>query len=95
MIRGRTFEEKWRIVTLALVAGAGVVATLLLVGLILVVWLGKWSEAVEVLRINMLATTAIGVTTLMGASMVGLLIAGPLAKLSAKFGDNEVSAEGD
>lgn len=95
MIKGKTFEEKWKIAALALVAGAGIVATILLTFLIFIVWLGNWTEAVEVLRVNMLATTAIGMCVLMGASMVGLLIAGPLARLSGKFGDSELTVEGD
>ena len=95
MIRGTTFEEKWKVLALVLVAGAGIVATVLFTALILIVWKGGWSEAVEAARLDMLATSAIAMAMLMGASMVGLLIAGPLARLSGKFGDNELTVEGD
>ena len=95
MIKGKTFGEKWKVTALALVAGAGIVATVLLAALICIIWLGTWTEAVEVLRVNMLASTAIGMCILMGASMIGLLIAGPLSRLSGKFGENELSVEGD
>ena len=95
MIAGRTFAEKWKVAALTMVAGAGIVATIILATIIGIIWKGHWSEAVELLRVNTLAQIALGMVGLMGASMVGLLIAGPLAKLSAKFGNNEVSAEGD
>ena len=95
MIKGKTFEEKWKVAALALVAGAGIVATVLLTALVFIVWKGSWTEAVEAARLNMLATSAIGMTVLMGMSMVGLLIAGPLARLSGKWGDSELTVEGD
>ena len=54
MIKGASFTEKWKVMALALVAGAGIVATALLTFLIFIVWLGDWSEAVEVLEDHLL-----------------------------------------
>ena len=91
----KTFAQQWRLAMMGLTAGAGIVATLLFVGIICIIWLGEWTAAVEGLRVDVLAKGAIGMAALMGASMVGILIAGPLSKVSAKFGQAEVSAEGD
>ena len=95
MIEGKTFAEKWKVVALTMVAGAGIVATIILATIVGIIWKGQWSEAVELLRVNTLAQIALGMVGLMGASMVGLLIAGPLARVSAKFGGGEFNAEGD
>lgn len=78
-----------------LTAGAGMVATLLFICIICIIWLGDWSAAVEAHRVSVLAQGAIAMAALMGASMVGILIAGPLSKVTAKLGGAEVSAEGD
>lgn len=95
MISDKSFSRRWRIATLALVAGAGIVATALLIGIVLIVWKGDWTAAVEALRMNILATGLLAMAGLMGLSLIGLLVAGPLSKISGKVGGNELSVEGD
>lgn len=97
LLKPENFAQRWRAWMILLIAGAGVIATTLATGIVLIIWLGNWSEAVETARITLLARVAIGALCLMGMSMIGLLIAGPLSKISGKYssGSGEFSLEGD
>lgn len=96
MILGATtFAEKWRAAMIVLVAGAGMVATALFIMIILITWLAKWSPEVEKARLDILGTGAVAMAILMGFAMIGILVAGPLARIKAKIGDNLIDVEGD
>ena len=90
-----TFSQRWKVATVALIAGAGMVATAILGWLVWIVWKGTWSVAVEALRIDVMGKIAVGMIVLMAMTMMGLLVAGPLSRISGKLGQAEMSAEGD
>ena len=94
-LKPHSFRERWHIATLAVVAGAGFVATAAFAAIILIIWKGGWSPAVEALRINSLATAALCMAGLMAAAMVGILIAGPLGRAKGQIGPVSFEAEGD
>lgn len=79
----------------ALVGGAGMIATGLFAWIIFIAWRGGWSPAVEAARVELLARAALAMAGLMGASMIGLLLAGPLARIKATIAGNEIDVEGD
>lgn len=86
----------WKsVLPLILITGAGMVSTAILIGLIYIVWLGGWSPAVEAARLNILGTISTGCLIMIGGTMIGLLLAGPVSKIQAKIGDNEISLDQD
>lgn len=80
---------------IALILGAGIMSTILFVGLVLVLWRGGWAAVTQPLVIDFLGKGLLAMAGLMGAAMLGLLLAGPLARLKIGNSTCDVEIEGD
>lgn len=93
----KTFPEGQRSLALKLASAAGVFCGAFAVGLVLILWLGGWSDDTQSQRITVFAITMVGILSGMMAVIVGLLIGGPVGRLKASAGREGASleAEGD
>lgn len=94
-LKAETFAERWRVAMIVLVAGAGMISTALAAWIVTIIARSGWSAAVEALRVEALSHALLAMIGLMTASMIGLLVAGPLSRISANVAGNSVEVEGD
>lgn len=73
----------------------GLIMTAMLSWIIVIITYGGWTDAVETGRIDVLATIASGCLIMIAMTMIALLIAGPIGRISAKIGTNEFTIDDD
>jgi hypothetical protein len=66
---------------------------MLFVGIVMILWKGGFATSTQPLVIAILGRGLLATAALMGAAMIGLLIAGPLARI--KLSKDEIEIEGD
>lgn len=90
-----SFPEGQRALYGWLIAAAGVFCGLAFAGLIMLLWLGGWSQATEGQRIAAIAMLGAGFPTGMLSVIIALAVGGPVGrfKLSAQPQGVEVEAE--
>lgn len=74
---------------------AGLIMTAMLAWIIDIITYGGWTDAVETGRIDVLSTIATGCLVMIAMTMIALLIAGPIGRISAKIGTNEFTVDDD
>lgn len=75
--------------------GSGVVVTLLTVMYTLIIWLGEWSTATEMARVNFLGGGLLIAWFAIIVVVVTFGLGGPLGRLKGKVGGVEIEAQGD
>lgn len=89
----KTFPEGQRSLALVLASAAGVFCGAFAIGLVLILWLGGWSDDTQAQRITVFGITMVGILSGMMAVIVGLLIGGPVGRLKASAGREGASLE--
>jgi drug/metabolite transporter (DMT)-like permease len=95
MSDAQTFVERLRARMSNALMIAGLICTVLCLGLILVIWLGAWSPETQQQRLDYLGNALFGTIAGMGLVIVSLAIGGPVGRLSGKIGPAEFNAEDD
>lgn len=91
-----TSESLRRLMTLALF-GAGVVCTLGAAAMVLIIWLGGWTDDTQAQRLEILGWALLGMLAGVLAVIVSFAIGGPVGRLKGGIGlaSFEASAVGD
>ena len=92
-----TFAEGQRQLFGILMAAGGVFCGLGFAGIILLLWLGGWSQASESQRLTAIALMGAGFPFGMIAVIIAMAVGGPVGKFSAKATKDgfELGADGD
>lgn len=88
-----TFPEGQRALALILAALAGIACGAGVTALVLILWLGGWSDATQPQRLGTLALTMSGLLVGLIVVILGLLLGGPVGRLKGGAGKDGVSIE--
>lgn len=70
-----------------------IIATIILIGLVGIIWQGGWSAKTETLRLNILAGMAFGVLAYQLVVVLSFSLGGPVGRWRARWGDKHVDAQ--
>jgi hypothetical protein len=93
--RPNTFAEGQRALYGWLIAAAGIFCGLAFAGLILLLWLGGWSNATEGQRIAAIALLGAGFPTGMLSVILALAVGGPVGRFKLKADQSGIEAEAE